>query len=197
MERFRQLALHYLPVGLWPRFVSAFFFAITPRSGSAMPLQTIVSNVETNPVGFDDWAGIHSLLGYSFAFMAGRIDPPSSLLQLTPETLKEKFRIEDLFLIRVGETPIACAFGLARPPLYYIGKLAVAAPQRGQGAAGAIIRSAVARARDLGLSALELQTRVELRENHRVFRRMGFTLIGASAHRGYMQATSFRFRKKV
>jgi hypothetical protein len=33
MEFSRQLRLHYLPVGLWPRFVSAFFLAGSAAHG--------------------------------------------------------------------------------------------------------------------------------------------------------------------
>ncbi|GAA5069420.1 GNAT family N-acetyltransferase [Roseibacterium beibuensis] len=162
-----------------------------------MTAQPIVSEVETNPSDFEDWLGLHGLLSDSFAYMDGRIDPPSSLLRLTPEGLEQKSRTEDLYLIRDGGAPVACAFGTITGECYYLGKLAVAASQRGQGLARGIIEAAAQTARKRGLSRLELQTRVELRENHRTFRRLGFTLVGASAHPGYDHATSLTFRRRV
>jgi GNAT superfamily N-acetyltransferase len=80
---------------------------------------------------------------------------------------------------------------------YYIGKLAVDLALRGQGLAAALIDRAEEEARAKGLAALRLQTRVELHENHKAFRRMGFRLIGASAHAGYDQATSLTFRRTI
>ena len=46
------------------------------------------------------------------------------------------------------------------------------------------------RARALGLPVLELQTRVELTENHAAFRALGFAQTGATAHPGFDRPTS-------
>ena len=156
-----------------------------------------VSTVETNPPDFADFAGLHRLLSTSFAFMEGRIDPPSSLAALSPDDLRVKARAEDLFVIRDGDTLSACLFGAVQPGCYYIGKLAVAAPQRGRGLARALIDAAAARAHALHLPALELQTRVELTENHAAFARLGFVQTAATAHPGYDRPTSLTFRRAL
>jgi len=156
-----------------------------------------VSGVETNPVDFHDYPALHRLLTQSFAFMEGRIDPPSSLGRLTVDGLRVKAAEEDLFLIHDAGRPIACLFGTPQPDSYYIGKLAVAAPQRGQGLARALIDAAATRARTLGLPALELQTRVELTENHATFARLGFHQTAATAHPGYDRPTSLTFRRAL
>jgi hypothetical protein len=44
---------------------------------------------------------------------------------------------------------------------------------------------------------LELQTRVELEENHAAFRAMGFAEAGRTAHPGYDRPTSITFRKDL
>lgn len=82
-----------------------------------------------------------------------------------------------------------------RPARLYIGKLAVAEPARGQGLARRLIDLAAARATALGLPLLELQTRVELTENHATFRRLGFTQTGATAHAGHDRPTSLTFAR--
>jgi hypothetical protein len=53
------------------------------------------------------------------------------------------------------------------------------------------------RARALGFPTLELQSRVELVENHAAFTAMGFTQTEATAHAGYGRPTSLTFRKPV
>lgn len=62
------------------------------------------------PADFEDWAGLHDLLTRSFAYMAGRIDPPSSLHRMNAETLRCKARDEILVIVRHGDRLIACGF---------------------------------------------------------------------------------------
>ena len=157
----------------------------------------IVSPVETNPPGFADFAALHTLLSTAFAYMADRIDPPSSMTRLTLDDLRHKAADEDLFVIRQHGLPIACLFGSPVADAYYIGKLAVAAPQRGHGHARALVEAAADHARALGLPALELQSRVELVENHAAFAAMGFVQTAATAHPGYDRPTSLTFRRAL
>lgn len=150
-----------------------------------------------NPDEFDDWPGLLDLLQRAFDFMQDRIDPPSSLADMTSVSLKQKAKDEDLFLILRKSRPVACLFGRPDGRDYYIGKLAVANDARGQGLARLLIDAAARQAGYEGYSSLRLQTRVELRENHQTFRAMGFHLIGASAHPGYARATSLTFRRPL
>ncbi|MDG3040202.1 GNAT family N-acetyltransferase [Roseicyclus marinus] len=156
-----------------------------------------VSNVETNPGDFNDFTALHALLSTAFAYMADRIDPPSSMTRLSLADLRAKSTTEDLFLIRENGTPIACLFGAAAPDHYYIGKLAVAAAQRGQGHARALVEAAARHARALSLPALVLQSRVELVENHAAFAAMGFVVTAKTAHPGYDRPTSLTFRRAL
>lgn len=156
-----------------------------------------VSVVETNPHDFHDFRALHTLLSTAFAYMAARIDPPSSMTRLALEDLRRKADTEDLFLIRSDGAPIACLFGTPAADAYYIGKLAVAAAQRGRGHARALVEAAAKQARHLGLPALELQSRVELTENHAAFAAMDFVQTAATAHPGYDRPTSLTFRRAL
>lgn len=153
--------------------------------------------IELNPTGFDDWNGLLALLNKAFSFMEGRIDPPSSVLQMTAQGLHHKAGVEDFFLIQHNDQPIACLFGQPKGDYYHIGKLAVDHCARGEGLARGLLDAAMREAARRGLSGVELQTRTELRENHRAFRAMGFRLAAASAHDGYDRATSLTFRRPL
>ena len=153
--------------------------------------------IHLNPADFDDWDGLLALLTDAFAYMNGRIDPPSSLLRMTADNLRRKAGQEDLFLIRRNLRPIACLFGQPQGDHYYIGKLATAEDARGTGLAWALMNAAIQQAAQRGLAGLELQTRVELSENHRAFRAMGFRLVAASTHTGHARATSVTFRRSL
>lgn len=153
--------------------------------------------VETNPPDFDDFAGLHALLSAAFAYMDGRIDPPSSMARLDIAGLRAKAATEDLMIIRDPGQLLGCLFGAVEGEDYYIGKLAVDARHRQGGLGRALITAAEHQAGRRGCRALTLQTRVELVENHATFARLGFVQSGASAHPGYARPTSLSFRKTL
>ena len=142
-----------------------------------------------------DAQAILTLIQDSFAFMERRIDPPSSMHRLTPQDIAAQATEGEVWLI--GRPPLACVFLTAKPGALYIGKLAVARSPRGKGLARALIDTAETRARALGLPMLELQTRIELTENHATFRALGFHETGRTAHPGYDRPTSVTFRRPV
>ena len=118
--------------------------------------------IEIDPIDFQDWPGLHALLTGAFAGMSGRIDPPSSLVRMSAETLRDKAGQEQLFLIRDTSGPVACLFARETPEAdYYIGKLAVRPDRQGEGLARHLVEAAAAEARRRGLAALTLETAVQ------------------------------------
>ena len=132
-----------------------------------------------------------ALIQSAFAFMEGRIDPPSSMHRLTVEDLARS----EVWVI--GTSPLACIVLTPKADALYLGKLAVASSERGKGHARTLIDQAETRARELGLSALELQTRTELTENQRTFEAMGFTELARTSHEGYDRPTSITYRRPL
>lgn len=139
-----------------------------------------------------------ALLRQSFAYMEGRIDPPSSLRDLTPEVLTAQARDGEIWVIDGTDGGIAaCIVMTPKPGALYLGKLAVAEMYRGRGLARRLIDVAEVRAREMGLPVLELQTRVELLENQAAFQAKGFVEVGRTAHPGYDRPTSITYRRPV
>ncbi|MDD9979573.1 MAG: GNAT family N-acetyltransferase [Boseongicola sp.] len=153
--------------------------------------------VGPKPEQFDDWYALFALLDRCFAFMEGRIDPPSSLSRMTPKLLDEKAQAEHLIVAHSGETLVGCGFGKVSHDELYVSKLAVDFDYRCHGIASKIIEALEQVASDLGLKALTLETRVELTENHRTFERLGFRKAGESSHPGHTRATSFMYHKPI
>ena len=60
-----------------------------------------------------------------------------------------------------------------------------------------MVDTAMARAAEMGLQGVELETRVELTSNHATFRALGFVESGRSAHPGFDRPTSLTFRKSL
>jgi ribosomal protein S18 acetylase RimI-like enzyme len=142
-----------------------------------------------------DWAALLRLIQIEFAYMDPRIDPPSSMNRLTEADIARQSTEGEVWAI--GQPPVACVFLTPKPHALYIGKLAVARTPRGQGLARTLIELAETRARALYVPTLELQTRVELTENHATFRALGFHETGHTAHPGFTRPTSITFHRPV
>ena len=130
----------------------------------------------------------------AFAYMAGRIDPPSSALRLTPATMAADAAEGALLLAERDGMLVGCVFIRPKGDALYIAKLAVRPALQGSGVGRALVGAARAEAQRLGLTALELQTRIELTENHVAFARMGFVRVGETTHPGYARPTSITMR---
>jgi GNAT superfamily N-acetyltransferase len=145
--------------------------------------------------GDPDLPAVLRLIQGAFAYMDGRIDPPSSMQRMTLESLDRLAAEGEIWAI--GH-PVQASFVLTRrPESLYLGKLAVAPTARGRGLARRLVEHAERRARELGLPCVELQTRVELVENHATFAALGFQMVGETAHPGFDHPTSLTFRRPV
>lgn len=151
--------------------------------------------VRTGPV--EDWRALHLLLVTCYAYMEGRVDPPSSLANATPEKLREKAKKETLVTIWADGSLAACGFLRDTGRSIYLGKLAVHPAHRGQGLLRRIIDEAEALARRTGRPVLELGTRVELVENHATFTALGFRVTAETAHPGFDEPTSLTMERRV
>ena len=125
------------------------------------------------------------------------IDPPSSLHQMTTDSLREKANKETLLLIYDADNLIACAFFDIRKDVVYVGKVAVAQSHRGRNIAHKIFDMADKLAHDNTKNWLELETRIELINNHRAFGKMGFVTTAKNSHTGYEHPTSITMRRKI
>ena len=126
--------------------------------------------------------------------MDKRIDPPSSIHQLTAGSLRDKAKIETLVLARNENRIVGCMFCREEGAFLYVGKIAVARENQGRGIGRKLMNSAFKMAKANGMMGLELETRVELTENHAVFKKLGFVKVGEKAHKGFDRPTSITMR---
>jgi N-acetylglutamate synthase-like GNAT family acetyltransferase len=145
----------------------------------------------------EDFGPLLTLIRKSFAYMEGRIDPPSSMHRLTTASLAESAAKAEIWVAEETGAPVACMVLTPEPDILYLGKLSVAEQCRNQGLARQLVAHALARARALGKVAVTLQTRIELIENHAAFAAIGFRKTGESAHEGYARPTTLNFRRDV
>ena len=149
------------------------------------------------PAGFTGWGDVLELILQAFAYMEGRIDPPSSALRLTPDSIAADAAKGALLLAERDGDLVGCVFCRPQGDALYIGKLAVRPGLQGAGIGRRLMRAAEAEARNRGLGYIELQTRIELTGNHATFARLGFVKTGEDAHAGYDRPTSITMRKRL
>jgi GNAT superfamily N-acetyltransferase len=143
------------------------------------------------------WNVVLRLILDTFAFMEKRIDPPSSAHRLTVADMAAQAETDAVWVIEDSATPIACLFSKPKGDALYLTKLAVADTHRGQCLARRLIATAQAEARARNLPRLELQTRIELTENHTAFTHLGFVKTAETAHPGYDRPTSITMTRRV
>jgi GNAT superfamily N-acetyltransferase len=141
-----------------------------------------------------DWHELHNLITAAYGYMHGRIDPPSSLLAMTPADFERKAGEEHLIVASDAGRLVGCVFCRPQEPWLYIGKLAVEPTRQRSGVGRLLIDAARRFAEETGLAGLELDTRIELTENHRTFDRLGFVEVAKRSHPGYTAVTCIRMR---
>lgn len=153
--------------------------------------------VKSAPAGFGEWEALMALLHAAFAFQHSRIDPPSSLHQFDAKSIAVKAKEEQLFLALDDGALVGCIFARPRAGSLYVGKMAVSPKQQGRGIGRRLMEAAEGLARQSRLGALELETRIELIENHETFAALGFVKVSEGAHAGYDRMTFITMRKTL
>lgn len=144
---------------------------------------------------FARWGELLDLILASFAYMDGRIDPPSSAIRLTTESLMEKAKAEIAYAVENAARLVGCIFLRAETDCLYVGKLAVLPSAQGTGIGRRLLAVAEETALDLGLPALRLETRIELVGNHATFAAWGFEKAAEKSHPGFSRVTFIEMKK--
>lgn len=145
----------------------------------------------------DDWTPVLDLLQREFAYMDGRIDPPSSLNRWSTDKMQAEAALGCAILAYRDNCLIGCAFTKPQGNALYVGKIAVDQDHRGTGLLRMMMSVANRLALGAGCSTLRLQTRIELVENHAAFAAIGFCKVSETAHPGYDRPTSITMQKPV
>jgi ribosomal protein S18 acetylase RimI-like enzyme len=146
---------------------------------------------------FDKWSELLELLQQSYAYMEGKIAPPSSLQSYSAEKLAEKSTGEELILAWSGQVLVGCVFGKQTDDGMYIGKAAVNPNYQGQGIGRQLMQAIENEAMSSGLSRLWLEVRIELTELHETYGALGYSAISEGCHEGFEQTTFLTMEKQL
>lgn len=149
------------------------------------------------PIVHADAAAVAALIRLAFAAQSVVTDPLPSALRVTEADV-----VAHLW---DGGGAVAEARGrLAGSVMWseqdgglYISRLAVAPSWRGRGIAKALVATAEAEGRRMGLPRLHLSTRIPLLDNRSLFAACGFVETTRRAHPGYAEPTSVHMEKRL
>lgn len=151
-----------------------------------------IEKIEQNDPRLGD---VLALIRLCFLPLNARITPPSSVAQLTLDRLKQQAK--DGWVLGAGTPLQACVVLSPKGDALYLGKLSVHPDHRGKGHARALIRAAEDIAAAQKFERIELQVRVELVENQRLFETAGFSKLRDGKHPGFDHVTEFTLHKHV
>lgn len=160
----------------------------------AVKSDVVVQGADQN---FRAWGEILALLRTAFAYQRDRIDPPSSVDRLDEDALASKATEEQLIIALRDERLVGCVFAKRSPEFVYLGKLAVWPHLQGAGIGRMLVKAVEDLARNHGLFLLELETRIELKENHETFAKLGFVKVAEKAHEGFDRPTFITMQKRL
>jgi GNAT superfamily N-acetyltransferase len=154
-------------------------------------------SIEELDDSFHGWDRLLNLLHVAFEPQKGRIDPPSSVYELDENSLRSKALEEHVFLATDRDLLVGCVFAKDTGNAVYLGKLAVLPEMQGRGIGRLLVERVAEYAKCCGRSVLELETRIELIDNHQIFEKYGFQKVSESAHPGYDHPTSIAMEKRL
>lgn len=143
----------------------------------------------------DDFPVILDLVRHAFAYMDGIVDPASTVNLMSVASLQKSAETGEVWTL--GTPIVGCMVLTPKDDMLYLGKLAVADSEQGKGLARVLIEHACERAKSLGLTGVELGTRIELTNNQRAFEKMGFVEFERECHPGFDRHTAITYRRAV
>lgn len=149
-----------------------------------------------------DWgeqtvADLLALVRSAFAAHRGRIDPPSSVLGDTVQTLREKLAVENAAVADQAGRIVGCVFYVPKGDDLYFSKLAVSPDFQGRGIARRLIGHVEQQAAEAGLGRVTLGVRIALPDNVGFFEGLGYRIVGETTHPGFAAPTSYTMAKRI
>jgi GNAT superfamily N-acetyltransferase len=146
------------------------------------------------PADADDAARV---IRAAFAAQPRSTEPPSSALRETAETIAAKIAAGGGTGAFTDGALVGAILWEIKAGALHVGRVSVVPAWRGRGLAGALIAACESEARRGGLGRMTLRVRLQLPENERLFKRMGFERRAVDAHDGFEQPTQAVMEKRL
>jgi ribosomal protein S18 acetylase RimI-like enzyme len=136
-----------------------------------------------------DAAEIAVLVRLAFSAQSRPTNPPSSALKETASTITDHLGRGGGAILEIEGAIVGVVLWSEDEGAFYISRLSVHPERRRGGLARALMEEAEREARRQGFSRMTLGVRLELEENRRFFRSVGFVDASLRSHEGFSEPT--------
>jgi GNAT superfamily N-acetyltransferase len=141
---------------------------------------------------------MQDLIQRAFEQYRGILQPESSALRETVESVRQALASAEGLTARIGTRLVGCLIAEPRDKAgLYLGRLAIDPACRGRGIAAKLVGAAEAWARSEGRFQVELNVRIALPDNIRLFRRLGYLETARKSHPGFAYPTYLVMEKSL
>jgi predicted N-acetyltransferase YhbS len=144
-----------------------------------------------------DAPAVAALIRTAFAAQSVSTDPAPSALRVTTADVAAHLLNGGGVVAATSGLIVGSALWMQQDGGLYLGRVAVAVEWRGRGIAKALVATAEAAARTMGLPRLHLSTRLVLTDNRQLFAACGFVETARHAHPGYAEPTFVDMEKRL
>lgn len=140
---------------------------------------------------------IAALIREAFAEYTSVLDPPTSAVDETADTIRRKLERATAVVAYAGDVPTGCVLYEARTDHLYFFRLAVLPAYRRHGLGRALIEHVEAIARNRGYTQIRLGVRVTLTKQRAYYERLGYHFLETGTHPGLTEPTYLILAKEL
>jgi ribosomal protein S18 acetylase RimI-like enzyme len=144
-----------------------------------------------------DFPAIATVIALAFEEYRGKLDPPSSSLNKSVESVTRELQTARAIVAIVEDKIVGCVFYSQKADYVYLFHLAVLPEHRFLGIAKALMLSVEEKTRELNITNIQLSVRLVLEKTRAFYEKLGYTFLNYGTHSGYNQATYVDLEKVI
>jgi ribosomal protein S18 acetylase RimI-like enzyme len=145
----------------------------------------------------DDIPEIANVIALAFEEHRGILEPPSSSLNKSPESVKQELQTAKAIVAIKDKKMIGCVFHAVKEDYVYLAHLAVLPNYRGLGIAKAFMLEVEEKARVEQQTTIRLNVRLALERTRAFYERLGYSFHSYGTHPGFTEATHVMLEKHL
>lgn len=145
----------------------------------------------------DDIPTIANIIALAFEEHRGKLQPPSSSLDKTPESVKQELQNAKAIVAITDDKLIGCVFHSLKENYVYLAHLAVLPDYRGLGIAKALMKEVEKRGLEQNQTIIRLNVRLALENTKAFYERAGYSFHSYGSHPGFTEPTHVMLEKRL
>ena len=156
-----------------------------------------MNEVRLRPATAADIPAVLAVTAAAYAAHAGRLDPPSSVVRETPETVAAYLSRGGIIVAETDGEIVGAVRYEPYADYLYLGRLAVAPAWQGRGIGRRLVEAVEEWAVLLGLDEVQLGVRTELSANRELYRYLGYVENGYAPFNSDPRYSYLKMKKRL